>query len=104
MAFEIRLSAKAQFDIDESALFIAEDSPTHAAKWKSTLEDLILSLADAPDRFDLIPESTKLKRAYRSVNHYSHRVIFRVDEQANVVYIVRIYHGARRALTKRSVE
>jgi len=104
MAFSVVLTHRAQLDIDEYTLFIAESSPTEAARWKSTLETLILSLDTIPGRFSIIPESARLKRPYRSVNHHSHRVIFRIDEEAEVVYVVRVYHGARKRLTPADVQ
>lgn len=51
----------------------------------------------------VIPEAEDLGHPYRSANHYSHRVIFRIDEPSTAVYIVRVYNGARRALTRKDV-
>ena len=104
MAFSVLLTNQALDDIDEHTRLIAQDSLTQAARWRDTLEALILSLADAPDRFDVIPEAARLKRPYRSVGHFSHRVVYRIDEPANTVFVVRVYHGARKPLAKKDIQ
>ena len=65
MAFNALLTNRALDDIDEHTRVISQDSPAQAARWKDMLEELILSLANAPYRFDLVPESPKLKQPYR---------------------------------------
>jgi plasmid stabilization system protein ParE len=94
MPFEIVVTERARRDIDEYAGFIASDSVAQAARWIDDLESLILSLQEMPSRFSFIAEADKLKRAYRSVNHHSHRVIYRVDDDERIVYILRLFHGA----------
>jgi plasmid stabilization system protein ParE len=95
MAFDVYVTRKAQIDIDEYALTIAADSVVAAARWKDGLERLIVSLDTMPGRFSVIQEAARLGRPYRSVNYHSHRIIFRIDEAANAVYVVRVYHSAR---------
>jgi len=104
MAFRIEIAQPAIDDIDEAVAFIAQDSPSDAAKWKAGLEKLIFSLRDMPTRYPIIPEAIDLQRSYRSVIHHSHRVVFRIDDEIGVVYVVRVYHGARRPLTEGDVD
>jgi plasmid stabilization system protein ParE len=104
MPFEIVVTERARRDIDEYAGFIASDSVAQAVQWVNDLESLILSLREMPSRFSLIAEADKLQRRYRSVNHHSHRVIYRIDDNRRIVYIIRLFHGARKALTKRDIE
>jgi len=100
MVFEVVLTLRAQTDIDDYVCFIANDSRNEAAKWRDSLEEQILSLSEIPGRFSLIPEATELRVPYRAFMHHSHRVIFRIDEEAMKVYVVRVYHGARKPLTR----
>ena len=86
-------------DIDEAVQFIAKDSTQAASKWKAELADLILSLSEMPTRFAEIPEADGLKFRYRSASHYSHRVIFRIDEAVSAVIVVRVYHASRKPLS-----
>ena len=103
MAYDVLLTEMAELDIGEHTAFIAADSPAEAEKWLSSLEQHIRSLAEFPGRFPLIPEAPRLKLPYRSFVHYSHRVIYRVDERASQVYIVRVYHGARMPLSAKEL-
>ncbi len=104
MAFSVEITDPARDDIDDSVAFIAQKSQLAARKWKTELQALILSLQDMPGRFAIIPEAAGLEMLYRSAPHRSHRVIFRIDEQANTVYVVRVYHGARHPLTCEDID
>ena len=96
MAFDVEVTDLARNDIDDAVTYIAQGSQAAAAKWKIELQALILSLQEMPGRFPIVPEAAELQVTYRSVVHYSHPVVFRIDDEKNVVYIVRVYHGARR--------
>ncbi len=100
MAYEIRITEPAKFDAQEYAQYIRdkERSVEAASKWLRTLLVEIEKLRDMPSRFAVIPEGDELGTAYRSFNYYSHRVIYAVNEEAQIVTIHRIYHGARAPL------
>jgi len=104
MAFELEISNAAEEDIQEAAAFIAADSPSAAIRWHTELWELIFSLDHMPSRFPVIPEAEKLGTPYRSAMHYSHRVVYRIDEAKNTVFIVRVYHGARGPLHPNDLE
>ena len=99
MAFKLRIVSRAKHDIDDAVAFIAIDSRTAAHRWKAGLQTLISSLRDMPSRFPPVSESTELEVPCRSARYHSHRVIFWIDTEHNTVYVVRVYHGARRPLT-----
>lgn len=103
MAFRIEVAAKAETDISEGVDYIRKDSPTRAIRW---YEDLFLALQtlDAlPGRYPLIPESGQLKRNLRSIHHHSHRVIYEVDEEHEIVFVIRVFHSARKPLSKKEI-
>ena len=104
MAFSVEITDPARDDIDDAVTFIAQKSRPAARKWKTELQSLILSLQEMPGRFAVIPEAAEMGMLYRSAPHRSHRVIFRVDEQKNTVYVVRVYHGARHPLTDEDID
>ncbi len=104
IAFDIEITDPARDDIDSAVTFLAQESRAAAARWKTALQALILSLQEMPGRFPVIPEASELQMPYRSVLHASHRVVFRIDEEKNVVYVVRVYHGARRPLTPDEID
>ena len=99
MVFRKQITDQAFRDIDEATTFIGHDSPGAAAAWKEKLQDLINSLETMPARFPVIPEARDLNLPYRAAPHFSHRVIFRIDEPSKSVYVVPVYHGARQPLT-----
>ena len=103
MAFSVEITDPARDDIDSAVDYIAQNSVRAARKWKTGLQSVILSLQELPSRFPLIPEAEQLGFPYRSALHYSHRVIFRIDEVKSSVYVVRVYHGARHPLTPEEI-
>ncbi|BDI29564.1 hypothetical protein CCAX7_16150 [Capsulimonas corticalis] len=103
MTFSVEITASASDDIADVATFIAQDSEPSAAKWLAGLQTLIFSLQDNPGRFAVIPEAVELQIDYRFVLHHSHRIVFRIDDANRIVYVVRVYHGARNPLTNEDV-
>ena len=104
MAFSVEITDPARDDIDNAVAFIAQNSTATARKWKIKLQSLILSLHEMPGRFPVIPEAAEIGIPYRSAPHYSHRVIFRIDEEKAMVYVVRVYHGAQHPLTSEDID
>ena len=51
-----------------------------------------------PKRFPVIAEAEEIGFPYRSFMYHSHRVIYAVHEEEEIVIIHRVYHGARRPL------
>jgi len=98
MVFRVEVTARAEVDIAEAVDCIAADSPTRARTWLAGLIASFELLQNLPTRHDLIAEAPRLRRDLRSIQHHSHRVVYEVDEVASTVFIVRIYHGARRSL------
>lgn len=104
MAYRVKFSFRAESDVREAAAYIRSDSPRAAQRWVLGLREAMAVLRDAPLSLPFIPETDRLGRPYRAIHYYSHRVIYRVDEENAVVYIVRVYHGARRPLEDGDVE
>jgi len=98
----------AKRDAKEYAAFIKERELSSAAanKWLADLDDLIKSLAPEPQIYPTIPEAEELGFAYRAIHFHSHshRVIFAVETDSQMVVIFRIYHGSRSRLHPRDLE
>ncbi len=103
MVFKVVITAPAEQDIDEATQYIADDSQSADSKWNAELWTVIFSLKEMPSRFSVIPEAEELGFPYRSISHYAHRMIFRIDETSETVFIIRVFHGARRSLTQEEV-
>ena len=98
MTYKVQLTYRARQDAKESAAYLRERSPQAALKWMGGLKKLQDRLATFPSRFSKVPHTEVLRHDYRAALHYSHKVIFYIDDESNTVYIVRVYHSARKPL------
>ncbi|MCW3061718.1 MAG: plasmid stabilization system protein [Capsulimonas sp.] len=103
MTFRVEITDPAGDDIADAITFISRDSVEAAAKWFAGLQTLIFSLKESPGRFAVVPEAIELQTPYRSALYHSHRIVFRIDDANRIVYVVRLYHGARQSLTNDDV-
>jgi toxin ParE1/3/4 len=93
-------------DAREYAAFIRKKSKDAEAarRWLDALEALIQALAEMPNRYKVIEEQEDFQIRLQQVIHFSHRVIYHVDERTQTVHVLRIYHGARRPLISDDVD
>ena len=105
MAYRIEVARSAREDARDHAAFVRDEqkSPEAARRWLDGLYAAIRELDEAPLRYSVIPEAEELGFPYRSFVHFSHRVVYAVDEAVGRVTIHRIYHGARRPLAERDL-
>ena len=73
------------------------DSPTTATVWTVGLRKKIESILNFPRKYARIPESSGFSSEIRSCPYTSYRVIYEIIESRQVIYILSIYHGARKA-------
>jgi plasmid stabilization system protein ParE len=101
LAFSVRISSDALADAEEYATYVRDvkGDPSAASRWFAGLIETIDSLAFFPERCSVIVERVGARR-YRQLLYFSHRIVFRVDREARVVYVARVYHAARRPLRK----
>lgn len=104
MAFEVRLTAAAKRDIRDAMDFFQKRSPRIASKWFAGLFEALETLQEMPHRHAFVFEAAQLKRLLRGLPYYSHRVIYEVDESAQTVWILRIYHTSRAPLELESLQ
>jgi plasmid stabilization system protein ParE len=103
MAFKVFVTEPAEQDINEAFTYISRDDFIAASKWYAELWKLIFSLKEMPSRFNIVQEADELGLQYRSVNHYSHRIIYRIDDATMSIFVVRVYHGSRKPLSHEDV-
>lgn len=96
MAYQIKITEFAETDIDDAVAYILLDSSQNALQWLSGIEEKILTLQEMPKRCPLAPESEKIGRELRVLLYHKHRIIFDIDEEKEVVRILRVWHSARR--------
>lgn len=104
MGFKVVVIPTARADLEEYADWIAEDSPDQARKWLIEAWETIFSLREMPARFAIIDEAEELGAEVRDVLHHSHRIVYRVREDEQIVEVLRVWHGARRAISQADVE
>ena len=100
-------------DITEAALADAEDFVEYvrrkkrdtvgAERWWNGLLDALFSLEQRPGRGSLLVEVALRSRGLRQILYQSHRIVFELDEQLEIIRVLRIYHASRRGLRQRDV-
>ena len=98
MKYRVVIVPMAKYDLREHGDLIAKDSRLHALKWLQEANRLIFSLQEMPHRFAAIAESDEIGADLRDVVHYSHRIIYRINEREQMVEVLRVWHQARRGL------
>jgi plasmid stabilization system protein ParE len=97
LIYKVIIEATAQQDAQDYAAYIIRESrgTAPAKKWLSELEAAIEMLADMPRRFRVIDEQSRFPMELRQFIHYSHRVIYHINEETCTVHVLRVYHGRR---------
>lgn len=88
---QLVFSAEAEADLEEIGDFIAGDNPSRAASFTRSLRAACVGLCDHPERFPVLRVSASQTLRHRSLSPY--RIIYGI--RTDVVFIVRIVHGAR---------
>lgn len=102
MKFQVRLSARAERDVDGVLRWFREQRATAAGgRWLAKLMSRIDTLEKQPDRCRLADEAPDVGIELRELlfgrRPSTYRILFEI--QAPVVHILRIRHAARDALT-----
>ena len=90
MPFRVRLSARAEEDLIDIWLAIAQDSPINADRYLDVLNARMDTLADFPDRGTARPE---IGRGVRILTEGNYLIFYRADPSE--VFVMRVVHGAR---------
>lgn len=93
MAFRIIWSETAVEDLKEIVLFIARDNQEAAAKLAGRILYHIERAADMPHSHRIVLE--KSDHTIRESILKPYRLIYRVDNDRNAIYILRIWHASR---------
>lgn len=105
MAYNILISPLGRQDIIKTADYIQEKiGQDRAVQWKNELLKAIGTLSEMPYRCPVAEETPDVGIELREMHHRPHRIIFRIDEPAQTVQILRIYHSARAPLDLEDLE
>jgi plasmid stabilization system protein ParE len=97
LAFQVDITEQALVDAEDYVRFIRDvkKEPEAAERWFRGLVQAIYSLEDLAERCPVIPEQEEFSFEIRHLIYFSHRIIFRVERQTNLVVVYRVYHGSR---------
>lgn len=95
MKYKVLIADSVEWAMAEYSEQIAQNgNPGAALKWLTKAKSLIISLENYPNRFQSVADEFGLATSTRSVIHYSHRIIFRVDESTKTVFVVAFIHAS----------
>ncbi len=105
MAYAVKLADLARNEALKYLVFILSRSndPVAAEDWWAGLQQSLNSLRTLPTRCPALPaaaphNTTSGRPVRRQLLYHSHRIVFRIDEAAQTVFVLRIYHNSRRPL------
>lgn len=100
MDYDVEIMPAALADAEAYVQFLEDEhgAPEYAEQWWDGLIAAFLSLEKMPRRCPFIPERRHFEGEIRHLIYQSHRIIFQVSETK--VTILRIYHSARRPLSR----
>jgi len=98
VTFRVRLTAKAEADVDRVLRWFQEQQASAAGgRWFARLMAKIDTLETHPERCGLADESDELGVEIRELlfgkRHGVYRILFKIEERT--VQILRVWHGAR---------
>lgn len=103
MKYQVRLTDKAEADVDAVLAWFAEQQALEAgSRWFARLMVAIDTLESMPERCPLLAEAGDIGLEIRELligkRRGVYRVLFQIQEKT--VFVLRVWHGARDRLTR----
>ncbi|MBW3598001.1 MAG: type II toxin-antitoxin system RelE/ParE family toxin [Planctomycetes bacterium] len=102
MKYRVEITAPAESDIEEAYLWIRNNAPEAAVRWREGLYHVAQELETSPRRFGLAPEDAVVDFEVRQFVYTSYRILYTVKDDA--VYILHVRRGARQFLTAEEIQ
>lgn len=93
--YDVDIAPAAADQIREAFYYIYERSPQNGQAWLRKLYQKMESLETLPHRCGAIREYDAFEEDVRELLHFSHRVIFTVDEDDSTVKVHAVRHAAQ---------
>ncbi len=103
MKYQVRLTEKAERDVAEVLAWFRQQSAVEAGgKWLSRLMGLLEKLETMPQRCAIAAEAEEVGMEIRELHFGKRRGTYRLlfQIQGPVVYILRVWHSARDAVSR----
>jgi len=101
MAYRVEVTARARRNLDRIYSFVQAEESDHAFAWFQGLAAAMQSLSDMPKRAPVTHEDTALRHLLYGNKPHAYRIIYHVEEEAQLVTIITIRHGVRAPLRKK---
>lgn len=98
MTYRVVILPEAEAELEEAYLYVREDSPARAKRWREKLLVKVKSLATFPERCAVAPESAALGVEVRHLVVGKYRMLFVVRDRT--VMVLHVRHAARRRVTE----
>ena len=97
MDYKLKISEPAYEDLDEILTYIVNElcAPEAAARFANAVEDCYNRLKRNPLMYASADMSELAEKDYRRAPVKNHLILYKVNEATKVVYIHRIFYGAR---------
>ncbi len=98
MAYRIRLTPRAEQDLDRIYATVSREAPFRGPRWFDCFEQSMLSLSDFPERCAIVPKLCSNQRTVRQLLFGRRRHVYRIYFAVftDVVTILHVRHGARK--------
>ncbi|MBU7007691.1 type II toxin-antitoxin system RelE/ParE family toxin [Phosphitispora fastidiosa] len=97
MAYKLVISKEAHKDIDDIVHYIAVElaNPTAAASFLDDVEKSYIEVVNNPRMYSRCQDARLGREGYRKIVIKNYLVLYRIDDEAKKVFIVRIIYGGR---------
>jgi plasmid stabilization system protein ParE len=103
--YTIEVAATAEEEAEAAFNWLSERTSVHAQEWLDGLYDALHGLAEFPTRWPLARENRRVEEEIRQLLYgklpHVYRVLFVI--RGNVVHVLHIRHGARRAMRRKEI-
>jgi plasmid stabilization system protein ParE len=98
MKYQVIVTPEAEANITAAFEYIYQRSPMNATRWIRGLYSRIETFEEFPGRCGIAREAQQGGEDLRQFIYYSHRIIFRIEEENGIVRILHVRHGAQRTI------
>ncbi|KUO49550.1 MAG: plasmid stabilization protein [Desulfitibacter sp. BRH_c19] len=97
MTYKLIVSKEAHKDIDNIVHYIAVElvNPTAATSFIEDVEKSYYAVVHNPRMYSLCKDVSLSRQGYRKIAIKNYLILYRIDDEAKTVFIVRIIYGGR---------
>ena len=95
--YKIRVTAEAHEDIEQTIKYIAEklQNSSAATSFANDVMESYVNLSENPFMYALCSDPYLAGKGYRKIVIKNYIILYRIDREQNIVYIIRVIYGGR---------